>query len=55
MLEALIVIFAVGFGLYYMIRHPLITIRRILQALGIFTLGVLGIVIVGYFVVILIA
>ena len=43
MLEAFIVIFAVGFVIYYMIRHPLTTIKRLVQALGIFLLGLLGI------------
>lgn len=54
MLEALIVIMVVGFVIFYMIRHPLRTIRRILQALGLFTLGVLGIALVSFLVVILI-
>ncbi len=43
MIEALIVIFAVGFVIYYMIRHPLRSVKRILQGLAIFALGVLGI------------
>ena len=55
MLEAFIVVFAVGFGIYYMLRHPLKSIRRILQALGIFTLGVLGIALVIFLVVSLVA
>ena len=43
MLEALIVIMVVGFVIYYMIRHPLRSVKRILQCLAIFALGVLGI------------
>jgi len=43
MLESIIVVFVVGLLVYYMIRHPVTTVRRILQALGIFTLGIIGI------------
>lgn len=42
MIEILIVIFVVGFILYYMIRHPLRSMKRIGQGFGLFALGILG-------------
>ena len=42
MIELLIVVFVVGFIIYYMIRHPLRSIKRIGQGMGLFVLGILG-------------
>ena len=42
MIEILIVIFVVGFILYYMLRHPLRAMKRIGQGVGLFALGILG-------------
>ena len=42
MIEILIIVFVVGFIIYYMIRHPLRSIKRIGQGLGLFALGILG-------------
>ena len=42
MIEFLIIVFVVGFIIYYMIRHPLRSMKRIGQGLALFTLGILG-------------
>ena len=42
MIEILIIVFVVGFIIYYMIRHPLRSIKRIGQGMGLFVLGILG-------------
>ena len=42
MIELLIIVFAVGFIIYYMVRHPLRSIKRIGQGMGLFVLGILG-------------
>ena len=42
MIEILIIVFVVGFIVYYMIRHPLRSMKRIGQGVGLFTLGILG-------------
>ena len=42
MIELLIVTFIVGFLVYYMVRHPLRSMKRIGQGLGLFLLGILG-------------
>jgi len=42
MIELLIVVFLAGFLTYYLIRHPLRSMKRIGQGLGLFTLGILG-------------
>ena len=42
MIELLIVTFVVGFLVYYMVRHPLRSMKRIGQGLGLFLLGILG-------------
>ena len=42
MIEFLIVVFVVGFIIYYMIRHPLRSMKRIGQGMGLFVLGILG-------------
>jgi len=41
-IELLIIVFVVGFIIYYMVRHPLRSIKRIGQGMGIFVLGILG-------------
>jgi len=41
-IELLIIVFAVGFIIYYMVRHPLRSIKRIGQGMGLFVLGILG-------------
>ena len=42
MIELLIIVFVVGFIIYYMVRHPLWSIKRIGQGMGLFVLGILG-------------
>ena len=42
MIELLIIVFVVGLIIYYMIRHPLRSIKRIGQGMGLFVLGILG-------------
>ena len=42
MIELLIIVFVVGFIIYYMVRHPLRSIKRIGQGMGLFVLGILG-------------
>ena len=42
MIELLIIVFVVGFIIYYLIRHPLRSIKRIGQVMGLFVLGILG-------------
>ena len=42
MIELLIIVFAGGFIIYYMVRHPLRSIKRIGQGMGLFVLGILG-------------
>ena len=42
MIELLIITFVVGFIVYYMIRHPLRSMKRIGQGMGLFVLGILG-------------
>ena len=42
MIEILIVVFVVGFIVYYLIRHPLKSMKRIGQGMGLFVLGILG-------------
>ena len=42
MIEILIIVFVVGFIIYYMVRHPLRSIKRIGQGMGLFVLGILG-------------
>jgi len=41
-IELLIIVFVVGFIIYYMVRHPLRSIKRIGQGMGLFVLGILG-------------
>ena len=42
MIEFLIIVFIVGFIIYYLIRHPLRSMKRIGQVMGLFVLGILG-------------
>ena len=42
MIELLIVVFLAGFLTYYLIRHPLRSMKRIGQGMGLFVLGILG-------------
>ena len=42
MIELLIVVFLAGFLTYYLIRHPLRSMKRVGQGLGLFALGILG-------------
>ena len=42
MIELLIVVFIAGFLTYYLIRHPLRSMKRIGQGIGLFVLGILG-------------
>ena len=42
MIELLIVVFIAGFLTYYLIRHPLRSMKRIGQGMGLFVLGILG-------------
>ena len=43
-MEVLIVLLVVGFMLYYLVRHPLRTIKYSAAFLGLLLLGVIGIV-----------
>ena len=42
MIDLLIIVFGGGFIIYYMVRHPLRSIKRIGQGMGLFVLGILG-------------
>ena len=42
MIELLIIVLVVGFIVYYMIRHPLRSMKRIGQGVGLIALGILG-------------
>ena len=44
MIEILLIILAVGFIIYYLIRHPIKTIKYSIAFLGLLLLGVIGIV-----------
>ena len=43
MIEALLVLLATGFVLYYLVRHPIKSIKFTFQIIGLLILGVLGI------------
>ena len=49
MLELLIITLIAGFGAYYLIRHPLLTIKRAIQGVGLLILGlvVLSLIAIG--------
>ena len=42
MIELIIIIFIVGFVVFYLIRHPIRSIKIIGGTLGLFALGILG-------------
>ena len=42
-METLIVLLAIGFVLYYLVRHPIKSLKFTLSILGLLILGVLGI------------
>ena len=44
MIELIIIIFIVGFVVFYLIRHPLRSIKIIGGTLGLFALGILGMI-----------
>ena len=44
MIEILLIILAVGFVIYYLVRHPIKTIKYSVAFLGLLLLGVIGIV-----------
>ena len=44
MIELIIVVFIVGFVVFYLIRHPIRSIKIIGGALGLFALGILGMI-----------
>ena len=44
MLTILITLLAVGFAIYYLVRHPIQTIKFTFAFLGLLLLGVIGIV-----------
>ena len=44
MIEILLIILAVGFVLYYLVRHPIKTIKYSVAFLGLLLLGVIGII-----------
>ena len=46
MLEFLVITLIAGFGAYYLIRHPLLTLKRALQGVG---LIILGLVVISLF------
>ena len=43
MIEILLIILAVGFVIYYLVRHPIKTIKYSVAFLGLLLLGALGI------------
>ena len=44
MIELVIVVFIVGFVVFYLLRHPIRSVKIITGALGLFALGILGMV-----------
>ena len=44
MIEIIVVLLAVGFCIYYLVRHPIRTIKYSAAFLGLLLLGVIGIV-----------
>ena len=50
MIELLIVVFLAGFLTYYLIRHPLRSMKRIGQGIGLFVLGILGLCVILVFI-----
>ena len=42
MIELIIVVFIVGFVVFYLFRHPIRSIKIVGGALGLFALGILG-------------
>ena len=44
MIELVIVVFIVGFVVFYLLRHPLRSIKIIAGTIGLFALGILGMV-----------
>ena len=44
MIEIIVVLLAVGFAIYYLVRHPIKSIKVSFAFLGLLLLGVLGIV-----------
>ena len=42
MIELIIVVFIVGFVVFYLIRHPIRSIKIIGGTIGLFALGILG-------------
>ena len=44
MIEIIVVLLAVGFAIYYLVRHPIKSIKFSFAFLGLLLLGVLGIV-----------
>ena len=44
MIELIIVVFVVGFVVYYLVRHPIRTIKIIVGTIGLFVLGILGMI-----------
>ena len=45
--EFLVITLIAGFGAYYLIRHPLLTLKRALQGVGLIILGLVVISLFG--------
>ena len=50
MIELLIIVFLAGFLTYYLIRHPLRSMKRVGQGMGLFVLGILSLGVILVFI-----